>query len=185
MVQVLQKQLEILAIDSAGIFSRRICKRLGKRPPKGLEDDLKEFVLLLPSVERRILDLWLWLPPSSKLKNTVSHFLTYMYQSHDFIPENEGNGLFGYLDDVYLAALFYEFIINEIEGAMEFCLLREDDDLLGRIIGLKRTARSVIPDEAVKIEKMLEELIKGDDKTYTDPFLKKTPGGNPLGERKG
>lgn len=154
-----------------GCFSRRIHKRLGKLPPKGLKDELKEFILLLPAIERRILDLWLWLPASYKLKNTVSHFLTYMYQSHDFIPENEGNGLFGYLDDVYLAALFYESIINEIEGAMEFCLLREDGDVLGRIIGLKRTARSVIPDEAVRIEKMLEELIKGDGRTCTDSFL--------------
>ena len=54
MVQALQKQLEILAIDSAENFSQRICKRLGKRQPQGLEAELRDFSMLFSRIKKKI-----------------------------------------------------------------------------------------------------------------------------------
>jgi len=93
-----------------------------------------------------------------------------MYQPEDFLPENDRNGLFGYLDDVYLASLFFELMIEEIQDSKQLRIRREDAGLVRKVIGLRRKARSVIPEEAIKIQQMLGELFEGDETTYQSLF---------------
>lgn len=97
-----------------------------------------------------------------------------MYQPQDFIPENDRNGLFGYLDDAYLASLFYELMLEEIENSKQLRIRREDAELLRKVIGFRRKAGAVIPDEAIKIKDMLGELFAGEDAAFKTLFSGKS-----------
>lgn len=174
MLRALEKQLALLAADRNGSFERHIEARWGKKPPAGLQAELRDFVCLLPRIQKRIFSLYVWLPDNSKVKNVGSHFLTYMYQPDDFLPDSEKNGLFGYLDDAYLAALFYELMLEEIEHSKQFRLRKRDRELAKRTVRLRRKARAVIPDEAIKIKQMVGELFEGDETTFLKLFKGKT-----------
>ena len=175
MLNAFQKKLDALTLDPDDKFERHVRERFGKNLPKGLAEELKSFIRLLPKIERRIFSLYVWLPPTSKVKEVGSHFLAYMYQPEDFLPENDRNGLFGYLDDAYLAALFYELMLEEIQNSKQLRIRREDADLVRKVIGLRRKARSVIPEEAIKIKQMLGELFEGDKTTYQSLFAGNIP----------
>ncbi len=175
MLNAFQKKLDALVIDPDNRFEFQVSQRLGKKPSRGLIKDLQEFIRLLPLIEKRIFALYVRLPTTSKVKNAGSHFLTYMYQPDDFIPENARNGLFGYLDDAYLATLFYELMIEEIQDSRQTKIRREDVNLVKKVIGLRRKAQRVIQDEAIQIKQMLGELFEGDQTTYRALFGKKKP----------
>lgn len=175
MLKALQNQLDALAADYDKSFENQITKRWGKKPPPGLVKDLKEFVRLLPKMERRIFSLYAWLPESSRIKKIGSHFLTYMYQPDDFIPEDAKNGLFGYLDDAYLAALFFELMLEEIENSEQLRIKKEDRDFLRRLIRYKKKARAVIPEEAIMLNQMVGELFEGEENIYQGLFEGKIP----------
>lgn len=175
MLKAFQRQLDALAADYEGVFERAVQARWKGPLPKGLIKELKEFIRLLPVMERRIYNLYVWLPESSPVKSVGGYFLTYMYEPQDFIPETEKNGLFGYIDDAYLAALFYELMLEEIAAVQNFRLKKADSDLLRRLIRLRRKAAAVIPDEAIKIKEMLGGLFDGDDSLYQEIFNEKIP----------
>lgn len=174
MLNAFQRKIDALILDPDDEFERKIQRRLGGRAKKGLCEELKEFIRLLPRIERRIYSLYVWLPADSRVKDVGSYFLTYMYKPQDFIPENDRNGLLGYLDDAYLASLFYEVMLEEIAGSNQLRIRRADADLLKRVIGLRRKAAAVIPDEAIKIKQMLGELFAGEETTFNSLFAKKT-----------
>ena len=88
MLNAFQKKLDALILDPDDKFERHVRERFGRNLPKGLAEELKSFVRLLPKIERRIFSLYVWLPPTSKVKEVGSHFLAYMYQPEDFLPEN-------------------------------------------------------------------------------------------------
>lgn len=170
MLRAFQRQLDALAADYDGAFERAVKGRWSGELPRGMIKELKEFICLLPAMERRIYNLYVWLPESSKVKSVGGYFLTYMYEPQDFIPETEKNGLFGYIDDAYLAALFYELMLDEIASTQNFRLKKTDSDLLKRLIRLRRKAAAVIPDEAIKIKEMLGQLFEGDETIYQEIY---------------
>lgn len=170
MLNAFQKKLSALTLDPDDKFESHVRQRFGKNPPKNFSEELKGFVLLLPKILRRIFVLYAKLQPTSQVKEVGSHFLAYMYQPEDFLPENERNGLFGYLDDVYLAALFYELMLEEIESSKQFRISSEDAILLKKVTGLRSKAVAVIPEEAIKIRQMIGELFEGDKTTFISLF---------------
>jgi uncharacterized membrane protein YkvA (DUF1232 family) len=172
MLKAFQYQLEAMAEDREGKFSEQIKKRMPKELPKSLEKEMKAFILMLPKIERRIFELYVWLPETSKVKEIGSHFLAYMYQPDDFIPECESNGLFGYMDDAYIAALFYELMIEEIENSQAYRLSKEDKELLRRLIQLRKKAQVIIPEESEKIREMIGELFEGNERIFQELFQK-------------
>jgi len=173
MLNALQKKIDALILDPDDPLELWVKKRLGSRTPKGLADDLREFIRLIPKMERRIYALYVWLPQDSRVKEVSSYFLTYMYKPDDFIPENDRNGLFGFLDDAYLASLFYELMVEEIESSNQARIRREDIDLVRKVIGYRRKAAAVIPEEAIKIRQMVGELFAGDETAFKAQFTEK------------
>lgn len=174
MLMAFQRRLDELALDKDRNFEKSVVGRWkGAEMPSGLVEDLKAFVTLLPHIEKRIFALYVCLPETSKVKKLGSYFLTYMYQPDDFLPESETTGLFGYLDDAYIAALFYELIIEEIEVAETFELMATDRELAKKVLRLRRKAKGIIVDEAIKIKQMIGELFDGDESTYATLFRKK------------
>ncbi len=174
MLNSFQRKIDALILDPDDQFDMHIRKRIGVRAKKSLCEDLKEFIRLLPKVERRIFSLYILLPVNSKVKGVGSYFLTYMYNPQDFIAEDDRNGLFGYLDDAYLASLFYEVMLEEIESAKNLSVPMEDTVLLKKVIGLRRKAGGVIPEEAIKIKQMFGELFAGEEATFNELFSNKT-----------
>ncbi len=170
MLNAFQKKIDALILDPDDELELMIEKRLGEKAQKGLANELREFIRLLPKIEKRIFSLYVWLPPNSKVKDVGSYFLTYMYRPEDFIPENERNGLFGYLDDAYLAGLFYELMLEEIENSKQLRIRKEDAVLMKKVIGLRRKAGAVIPEEASKIKQLIGELFAGDETTFNSVF---------------
>lgn len=173
MLKAFQYQLEAIAEDREGKFEKQIEKRMTKKMPKSLTQEMKAFILLLPMIEKRIFALYVWLPETSKIKKIGSHFLAYMYQPDDFIPESENNGLFGYMDDAYIAAIFYELVVEEIAEAQAYRLNKEDKELLKKLIQLRKKAQVIIPEESEKIREMLGELFEGQERVFQELFQKK------------
>ena len=171
MLKAFSNQLKRLANDPTDRFHYHVLNRLGKKATADLEEHLKQFVLLMPTLVSRIYSLWKRMRPTSKVKEIGSFFLAYLYHPQDFLPEDEHNGLFGYLDDAYLTALVYELVLEELTHS-EVQLLRVDEELLKKVIGLKRKAAAVIPEEAANIQYMVGEILEGEDETFSRLFQK-------------
>jgi len=181
MLKAFFNQLRYLADNNNDLFHEHIQKRIGERADAAFVKELKETILLMPDIVARISVLWARLSERSSVRAVGSYFITYMYSPQDFIPENEANGLFGYLDDAYLACLVYNLLTDEIlqSGAP---LSKEDEALRKQLIGRKDKINSVIPYEATKIQQMIGEVLVGEDATFTSLFVdaqvSKEVGGN-------
>lgn len=170
MLTALQLQLDVLSLNDEGKFEQKIRGRWQSDLPQGYVREMKEFIGLLPKIERAIFNLYVWLPDDSDVKKAGNHFLTYMYEPDDFIPEGDVNGLFGYIDDAYIAALFYELMIEEIVQTQGYRLREVDKVLLQKVMKLRKKAKKTIPKEADQIQEMLNEIFRGEKWIYDKLF---------------
>lgn len=173
MLSAFQSQLDYLSQTDIEKFEQKIKERWTTNVPNAYIKEMKEFISLLPKVEKAIFDLYVWLPEGSNVKKAGEHFLTYMYEPHDFIPENESNGLFGYLDDAYIAALFYELLIEEVSETHEYRLRKKDKELVRKVGSLRKKAKKTIAAEAKKIHQMLAEIFRDEATIYNSLFGRK------------
>lgn len=169
MLKAFSNQLKNLASDPTDPFHHYVFSRMGNRVIVDLEENLKELILLIPTIVSRIYSLWAKMRATSRVKEIGGFFLAYLYHPQDFLPEDERNGLFGYLDDAYLTALVYELVLEEL-GHSGTQYLSEDEALLRKVIGLRRRAAVVIPDEAANIQHMVGEILEGEDETFSNLF---------------
>jgi len=175
MMKAFERHLEALASLEKDAFREKVQERWGRKLPKGLVEELSDFIVRLPRVERRVFHLWTWLQDDSQLKKAGSHFLTYMYQPDDFIPETEKSGLFGYIDDAYIAALFYEHMIDEIRHQKSRRLTQSDTELYRRAVRFKRKAGAVIPEEAIRIKLLIADLYESREEAARQLFSQAMP----------
>jgi len=169
MLKAFYSQLRRLAAEKDDLFHEHVQSRVGKMAVSALEDELKKAILLMPDIMSRISVLWAQLELRSRVKEVGSYLMGYMYNPKDFIPEDEGSGLFGYLDDAYLVSLVYDLLTEELMRAGKH-LSSEEEQLRKQIVGFKRKIKSVIPLEATKIQQMVGEILTGEDFTYSDLF---------------
>lgn len=168
MLRALKEQLKVLALDEDNKFHETLRRRVGKRATALFENRTKQLILLMPDVVEKIHYYYGHLQKDdSKTKKLGGYLLTYLYHPKDLIGEEWG--LFGYLDDAYFAAVVFEKIIKDI--AKEDQLLVEPNKEFNESLRhLKVTARSVIPQEAQKIDQMVEGIIKGEMASFTSVF---------------
>ena len=168
MLQEWKEQLRLLASGADSQFHVNIRKRVGKKATAILEKKLKELILLMPNLVSRTYAYWARQKSSSKVKKMAGFLLAYLYHPKDFLPEKE-HGLFGYLDDAYLAALVYERVLKEASSDFEG-LTSIDQGFLEKVESLKRSAKMVIPKEAQAIDRMVEEILEGSQREFVGLF---------------
>lgn len=158
MLAAFKEELKRLAIDPQDPFHQKVRDRIGKRATLVVEKRLKQLILIMPGLVRRIHAHWDQSSAGSEIKRLGGFLFIYLYQPKDFLPEDE-HGLFGYLDDAYLVLIVYEKVLCAVanEGGG---LGKEDEEYLKHIQSSKRYVKAVIAKEAKKIEAMVEKAIK-------------------------
>lgn len=154
MLQAFKDELKRLSNLPDDPFHTKIKVRVGKRATAILEKHLKQMILLAPSLIARIRTLWQSKESGPEVKRLGSFVMAYLYHPKDFLAEEE-HGLFGYLDDAYLVSEVYERVT-----ARSPLVTQEDDEYLKLLAKSKKYVRSVIPDEAKRIEMMVEEALQ-------------------------
>jgi len=168
MIKAFEEQLKKMAGDPQDQFLTHLKKRVGARKAALVSEELKEFILRTPAVVTRTHRYWVRLKSSSELKKTARFLLMYLYHPSNFLDIRE-YGLFGYLDDAYLAALVYEKLMSELQGhkvpltAWDRHFLKDNRKFLKQV-------RSVIPKEALKIEKVVSDILSGNHYPFTTIF---------------
>lgn len=153
-----------LADEGRSSFAQKIAERVGPQEVHECGDGLRDLVLLMPPLLKRLRRLWEDPQLPSEVKNLSGYIVTYLYHSQDVIPEDE-DCLFGYVDDAYLIASTY---LQAADFLSHDHPLKRDQErqLILRTRELVSLARRVIPREAEMSEGMAEALVAGDDQEF-------------------
>ena len=153
MLVALKEELKRLAVDPNDPFHSKIKNRVGKRATEVLEKRLKQLILIMPTLLKRIRIHWDRKDSSVSTKKLGGFVFAYLYHPEDFLSEKE-HGLFGYLDDAYLVICVYEKVLQE-----NLNIDAEDLEFLTVIHKTKKYVESVIPEETRKIREMVEQAM--------------------------
>jgi len=170
MLRAMKEQLKTLALDKEKKFHSVLRKRVGKKATAILENKIKQLILLMPDPVESVYEQWSNQKASYKTKKLGGYMLSYLYQPRDLISEEEW-GLFGYLDDAYFVATVYVKVLDEFYF-MDQKLFIASRKLSETIKTLMTTTKSVIPDEANKIDLMVQGILDGQDSNYFNVFQK-------------
>lgn len=132
-----------VAAKEGGRFHKEVRERVGKKATPILERRLRLFIYSMPGMISCAIGEWSLKKPEQAGK-VGRILLDYIRNSNDYLPESK-LGLFGYLDDSYLAACVYEKIAPDPASAE-------------RMRDYKNLARLVIPYETRKIDVLVEQI---------------------------
>lgn len=165
MLRAMKEQLKVLAKDENGLFHASLRRAVGKRATLLLEEKLKRIVVLIPDLVTRIHDYWRMQPEASSTKRLGAYMLTYVYLPKDFLPQTEDLNLYGYLDDAYMVAKIYTSVIEDISLAGDE-ILEFDQKLYPEVKSLQKNIRLVIPKVCLKIDEMVNDLVRGNQQSF-------------------
>lgn len=164
MLNALANHLKSLAEKSPDKFREEVKQHLSGKSTEDQIAVIKEFIFLLPATLNQLSRYWNLKETPADAKRVSGFIITYIYQLSDFLPENQ-HGLFGYLDDAYFVVKSYLMINDRF--------LRNWQDRTPEELALSNRARQLIdiprhliPDEADKIDKMVESLMAGKTKDF-------------------
>jgi len=165
MLKAFKSQLKMMAMDPSDSFTELLRRRVGDQEAARYEQPLRNMILVMPDMLVQI-RAWMAEPGmSAELRRLQGFVLTYLYHPRDFLPEDH-NGLFGYLDDAFLASLTFQRTLTERRGlGYDSSLERE---LAEQLPDWLKHVREVIPREAEQVESMLDELLMGKTRLYED-----------------
>lgn len=165
MLRAFKNQLKLMAMDPADSFAELIRRRVGAQEATRYEQPLRNMILVMPDMLMQI-RAWMAEPGmSDELRRLQGFVLTYLYHPKDFLPEDH-NGLFGYLDDAFLASLTFQRTLTERRGLGYDSSLERG--LAEQLPAWLKHVREVIPREAEQVERMLDELLIGKTLLYED-----------------
>ena len=160
MLKALADQLRNLADTTGDKFEEAVKKRLDGKTTDEQISTLKEFVFLLPPVLKQLNGYWNDKSTPTKAKELSGLIISYIYQPNDFLPEGD-NGLFGYLDDAYVVVSAFlriqDLYLRNWQDKTD-----EERELAKRAVDLIVAPRIVIPDEAARIDKMIDSFMSGE-----------------------
>lgn len=164
MLNAFKEQLQRMASDPKDPFTDHIRKRVGiQRAPEAARV-LRQMVLAMPHCAE-IVSLWVNdTRQSEEQKRLLGFVLAYLYQPVDFINYEE-KGLFGYLDDAYVAAavLHRTWLSSDFENRKD---LGKRASIVEQLPQWILIAREVMPWETKEIESMLDGVARGDFSAY-------------------
>jgi uncharacterized membrane protein YkvA (DUF1232 family) len=189
MHQQLQDRLALLAGDPRDPFRGTIRALAGAREAALYERPVREFILAIPALMRQI-RAWAsggrFQPGIARLHGFA---MAYLYSPVDLFPETT-QGLFGYLDDAYIAARVYHRTLLEADwfaaGALPDGAPRPEN-----VDNWVRLARRLLPEETAALDKMLGEVFVTRAGNYSALLAKaaaagraaKGPAARPAGRR--
>jgi len=160
MLHALKSQLVLLSENKPEEFRNALKRRIGLRRGKEVENDLRNFILVIPEMLAQI-RAWVADPQVPRtLRQMHGYLLTYLYHPADFLSE-EQYGLFGYLDDAYLVGCAYFQTLQAIDRT-QVRFLPNQADLSTQVPAWITTTQKAIPAESRKIEALLRQLRDGD-----------------------
>ena len=169
MLRALKNQLTLLAIENGASFAKSVKNRLGRKKANIHISDSLNLILLMPHLIARIRDFSDDPGVPKELKPLNGFLLSYLYQPIDFLPD-EGQGLFGYLDDAYFVGVVYQQFSNYQRQST----LIKADQRVENISDRLEKVRQVLPRETKKIDEMIEELKRGGNKSFQKMMSGKT-----------
>lgn len=164
MLRKFKSKLIHLSEENRDFFIQKIQERIPSEESITIAISLRSFVLTMPDL---IIQIHRWMKDPgcpTQIKKLVGFLFTYIYHPFDFIPE-ERQGLFGYLDDAYLAGRIFILTMNFTDYNSRY-FLPNMKNLETDIPDWIKMTRSVIPEETDKIDQMLKDLLEG----RTDSF---------------
>jgi uncharacterized membrane protein YkvA (DUF1232 family) len=159
MLNALANHLKTLAENSPAKFRAEVKQRLNGKCTDDQIAAIKEFIFLLPATLNQLSLYWNRKDTPPDAKRVSGFIITYIYQLSDFLPEDQ-HGLFGYLDDAYFVVKAY-LQINDRYLRNWQDRSHEEMALSNRAHQLIEIPRHLIPNEADKIDKMVESLMDG------------------------
>ncbi len=172
MLNALKQQLVHLSQEDDGRFLSALKKRVGTSQAKLHVEPLKNFILVMPEM---ISQISVWSEEDrvpAEVRRLHGYVLTYLYHPVDFLHD-EGYGLFGYLDDAYVVGSAYQATISQIPKEKRKHLPHHKD-LAEQLENWLSQVRSVLPKETVHINKMMSDLLKGEEGSFQNIFSKNT-----------
>jgi uncharacterized membrane protein YkvA (DUF1232 family) len=166
MLNALENQLKNLAQNNFNKFREEVNERAGGHATEEQISALKEFIFLLPITLRQLSIYWNRKDTPPKAKKVSGFIITYIYQPRDLLPEGK-YGLFGYLDDAFLVVQSYLKIHDHFLKDWRQ-MPPEDLDLTERARKLIMVPQIFIPEIAVKIDKLIDSLINGDQNDFME-----------------
>lgn len=164
MLKAFKKQLQTMSRDPSDEFTARIRRLAGVREAVFFEKPLRQMILAMPDM---IASMRSWTEDSrtpSALQRAHRFLLAYLYNPTDFLPD-QADGLFGYIDDAYVVARFYECTMVETEWAglrpyTEHPMWAHDVP-----VWVEYTRR-LLPEVTAKIDQMVEQLLEREERNY-------------------
>ncbi len=153
MLRAFKERLKEMAADPKDPFNEIVRRRVGEALAPDLSVKLRNLTLLLPDMLGHI-HAWSAAGRSNPEVLRISgDLLTYMYHPEDFIHDRQG--LFGYVDDAFIAGLAYcEFLESMGHRRGVSPSIKEVRDMLA-------AARKVLPKECAEMTVLVEEMLKG------------------------
>ncbi len=159
MINRLANQLKNLAENNDAVFREAIKKRLNGITTDEQIGAVKEFIFLLPPTLKVLTGYWSDKATPHEIKNLSGLIIDYILQPNDFISE-DGNGLFGYMDDAYLVVSAFiriqDLYLRDWQNKSP-----EEIDLTQRARRLMATPKIIIPDESSRIDEIIDMCING------------------------
>jgi uncharacterized membrane protein YkvA (DUF1232 family) len=145
-----------LAERSDETFAAEIRRRMrvGKRS-KAVQR-LKDFILVIPDMISQLRIGFDVAKDNPALRRLHGFMMTYLYHPLDFVPDDD-KGLFGYLDDAYFIGNIYHRMMLHLEAQKQQALSGANA-FEQRIRPWLRLTRKVLPQEAARIDRMLDDL---------------------------
>lgn len=155
MLMDLRNRLRKKATDPLDDYALNIRRLTGPNEASLYEEPLRQMILALPDMVaqiRRWVDEWPYIP---SIDRTMRLVLFYLHNPLDLFPDYS-MGLFGYLDDAYVAAAAYDRLLS---GSPESGLrMRPADEMLARSVSKwLRLSRSLLPAETAYLENLLDK----------------------------
>lgn len=166
MLKEMKEQLQRESINDNGGFNAHLRKRIGKRATAQIEERLRKIIVIMPDLVNRSFYYWKR-SPQLPTKRLSGHLLTYLYEPKDLISNQEG--LFGYLDDAYFVVKVYSAVIEReiIEGRH---IKDQDFNYWEEAKHFKKNMQAIIPAEVKHIDRMIDEIIAGENNTFISSF---------------
>ena len=164
MLHALKTQLTTLAADPRDPFAANIRQRVGATEAVHYTKPLRNMILVMPELIAQV-RAWMDQPAMpTRLKRLHGFLLSYLYHPKDFLPEGS-NGLFGYLDDAYLAGSIYIRTMHQLDHQRRR-VLPNLKDLAEQMATWLALTKQVLPAETQRIEQLLDEVIDGRTETF-------------------
>jgi|APTNR8051073442_1049403.scaffolds.fasta_scaffold68061_2 uncharacterized membrane protein YkvA (DUF1232 family) len=168
MLKALKSQLSLLAVEEGDRFAREIRERYGRSNIQWAVSKSVNLILIMPDLIARIRQASAEPGLSVQMRRLNQYVLIYLYHPYDFVAEDRP-GLLGYLDDAYLVGTVYSRLKARTSAG------NAAEDLARDLEASLEVVRAVLPKETRKIDRLVEELSRGQSDVFEKLMRREKP----------